>query len=146
MNKVFLSGMIAGDRAGVQPQTGAAYLTFVLAVRHKNAKGITKQELYRVNAWNNAAAWGNAHLRKNQLVALEGYLTQRSLGSTAGFAVEITAETFLPGFSVSIPPRPAPSVSDSTEVPGIGSRLYKAPSLVVEKESSNEKNSAFAPT
>lgn len=144
MNKVFLSGMIAGDPAFVQPQASAAYLTFVLAVRHKNAKGMVKQALYRINAWNNAAVWGNAHLHKHQQVALEGYLTQRSPESASGFSVEITAETFLPGFCVSTPLRPASSAHDSIEATSRCNSQWAIFNSTSEQKTACEKDSTAA--
>ena len=97
MNQVFVAGIIADRPRLVQPETGAARLTFALNVRHRTAKGVVKQELYTVNAWNNVALWGAKQLAQGQLVALQGYLTQHTRDNGV-LSVEITAEEFLPAY------------------------------------------------
>ena len=94
MNQVFISGIIADRPRLTQPENGAAHLMFALSVRHRTAKGVVKQELYTVNAWNRVALWGAEQLAQGQLVALQGYLTQHARESGV-LAVEITAEEFL---------------------------------------------------
>ena len=96
MNKVYISGILADMPACVQREGGAAHLVFQLRVRHRTAKGAVKQEMYRINAWNNTAVWGRQNLRQGQLLSVQGYLTQRILENGVP-AVEITAEEFFPG-------------------------------------------------
>ena len=91
MNKVYISGILADMPAFVQREGGAAHLVFQLRVRHRTAKGAVKQEMYRINAWNNTAGWGRQNLRQGQLLSVQGYLTQRILENGVP-AVEITAE------------------------------------------------------
>ena len=94
MNKIFISGIIADRPRLTQPENGAAHLMFALSVRHRTAKGVVKQELYTVNAWNRVALWGAEQLAQGRLVALQGYLTQHAREGGA-LTVEITAEEFL---------------------------------------------------
>ena len=94
MNQVFISGIIADRPRLTQPENGAAHLMFALSVRHRTAKGVVKQELYTVNAWNRVALWGAEQLAQGQLVAMRGYLTQHARENGV-LAVEITAEEFL---------------------------------------------------
>ncbi len=94
MNQVFISGIIADRPRLTQPENGTAHLMFVLSVRHRTAKGVVKQELYTVNAWNRVALWGAEQLAQGQLVAMRGYLTQHARENGV-LAVEITAEEFL---------------------------------------------------
>ncbi len=98
MNKVYLSGVIVENPALVTTEQGATHLILNLSVSHRNKAGI-KSELYRVNAWNNAAIWGNANLRRGQQIMVQGYLTQRpARGEGEGtFDVDVTAEEFFPG-------------------------------------------------
>ena len=93
MNQVFVAGIIADRPRLVQPETGAARLTFALNVRHRTAKGVVKQELYTVNAWNNVALWGAKQLAQGQLVALQGYLTQHTRDNGV-----LSVEEFLPAY------------------------------------------------
>lgn len=95
MNQVFLSGIIAGRPRLLRPENGAAHLLFPLRVRHKTAKGVVKQELYTVNAWNNVALWGAKQLGQGQLVVMQGYLTQR-MREDGILSVEVTVDEFLP--------------------------------------------------
>ncbi len=97
MNKVYLSGTIADMPTFSQPEGGAAHLVFQFCVRHRTAKGMMKQELYRVSAWNNAATWGQANLRQGQRLALQGYLTQRFVSETGVISVEVAVEEFFSG-------------------------------------------------
>ena len=95
MNQVFLSGIIAEEPRLTQPEGTAAHLLFPLRVRHRTAKGVVKQELYTVNAWNNVALWGAKQLGRGQLVAIQGYLTQHTRENGV-LSVEVTADEFLP--------------------------------------------------
>ena len=101
MNQVFLSGVIAGKPYLSQSEGGAAHLLFPLSVRHRTAKGVVKQELYTVNAWNNVALWGARRLEQGQLVAMQGYLTQH-MRENGTLSVEVTADEFLPAHRSSI--------------------------------------------
>ena len=95
MNQVFIAGIVADRPRLTQPENGAVHLKFALSVRHRTAKGVVKQEVYAVNAWNKAALWGAKQLAQGQLVALQGYLTQHT-GEDGVLSVEVTAEEFLP--------------------------------------------------
>ena len=90
MNQVYISGKIADRPRLTRAENGSAHLMFALSVRHRTAKGLVKQELYTVNAWNKAALWGAEQLAQGQLVALRGYLTQHT-----GEGGVLTAEEFL---------------------------------------------------
>ena len=94
MNQVYISGKIADRPRLTRAETGSAHLMFALSVRHRTARGVVKQELYTVNAWNKAAQWGAEQLAQGQLVALRGYLTQHT-GEGGVLTVEVTAEEFL---------------------------------------------------
>ena len=96
MNKVYISGEIAS--APVLTSSAKPHLIFDLLVGHKTIDGVRKSEWYCVNAWNNAALWGMAHLRRGQSVAVQGYLTQRATDQEHPVTrVEITATEFFPG-------------------------------------------------
>lgn len=98
MNKAFLSGRIVGNPELRMEGNDSAYLSLLLNVRHRTRGGEMHQEIYHVNAWNNAARWGAENLSRGQIVAVQGYLTQRQI-QTAGItatATEVTAEEFLP--------------------------------------------------
>ncbi len=94
MNQVYISGKIADRPRLTRAENGSAHLMFALSVRHRTARGVVKQELYTVNAWNKAALWGAEQLAQGQLVALRGYLTQHT-GEGGVLTVEVTAEEFL---------------------------------------------------
>ncbi len=104
MNKVYLSGVIVENPTLITTEQGATHLVLNLSVSHRNKAGI-KSELYRVNAWNNAAIWGNTNLRRGQHIMVQGYLSQRPArgeGETA-FDVDVTAEEFFTGSRVAAP-------------------------------------------
>ena len=95
MNKVFLSGVIDSTPIlATTAEMSTPHLTINLAVTHKNKLGI-KSELYRVNAWNNAAVWAASNLQRGQQVMVEGYLTQRA--TPEGNQVDVTANEFFVG-------------------------------------------------
>lgn len=98
MNKIFMSGMIAGAPVLRMEKGDTAHLTLMISVRHRTQSGEMKKELYRVNAWNTMARWGADNLVKGQIVALQGYLTQRQVqaGGMSAIVTEITAEEFMP--------------------------------------------------
>lgn len=98
MNKVFISGMIMGNPELRMEQGENAHLVLNLSVRHKTKDGEIRKEIYRVSAWHNTAKWGAENLAGGQIVAVQGYLTQRSIradGVTA-VATEIAVEEFFP--------------------------------------------------
>ena len=78
MNKVFVSGIIAGEPALRSSENGMAHLIFPLSVRHRTMNGMMRQEIYTINAWNNPAIWGKENLRVGNLITVQGYLTQHS--------------------------------------------------------------------
>lgn len=96
MNKVFLSGVIDDQPMLMGAEGAPAHLAFNLAVSHRTAKNEMRRELYRINAWNNAARWGHVRLAQGQPVALQGYLTQRPalVNGEPIRAVDVTAEEF----------------------------------------------------
>lgn len=98
MNKVYISGIIAEDPRLVGAAGGKAHLVFPIIVVHKARAGM-KSEIYRIHAWDRAAAWGMKNLSANQSVVVQGYLTQRasSSGGTAHIVVAVTAQEFIPG-------------------------------------------------
>lgn len=96
MNKVFVSGIIAGEPALYSSENGMAHLIFPLSVRHRTMNGMIRQELYTINAWNNPAIWGKENLRVGNLITVQGYLTQHSRENGV-LMTEVTAEEFLLG-------------------------------------------------
>lgn len=97
MNKVYLSGEVA-----TQPtltEGAAPHMIFDLLVTHRTAAGVRREELYRVNAWHEAARWGFANLRRGQRAALQGYLTQYVATDLERpiKMVDVTATEFFPG-------------------------------------------------
>lgn len=95
MNQVYISGKIADRPRLTRAENGSAHLMFALSVRHRTAKGLVKQELYTVNAWNRVAQWGEKELEQGELVGVKGYLTQHR-GENGMVCVEVTAEEILP--------------------------------------------------
>ena len=96
MNKVFVSGIIAGEPALRSSENGMAHLIFPLSVRHRTMNGMMRQEIYTINAWNNPAIWGKENLRVGNLITVQGYLTQHSRENGV-LMTEVTAEEFLLG-------------------------------------------------
>ena len=98
MNKVFLSGMIAGTPVLHKHDGGKKQLTFALLVSHRTQAGEERRESYQINAWNSAAIWAHAHLRAGMCVGLQGYLTQKILrgSGVCVTATEVTVEQFMP--------------------------------------------------
>ena len=98
MNRVFISGIIAGIPQFKQAGTGAAHLALPLSVRHTTRAGETRREIYRVSAWNNLARWGAQNLVTGQHIGLSGYLTQRQTGmdEKKRVCIEIAAIEFFP--------------------------------------------------
>lgn len=98
MNKLFISGFIADDPQLRQEQGEIPHLVFNLSVRHKTRFGEVRKETYRVSAWHKAAQWGANNLVKGQLVAIQGYLTQRQVvaGNITATTTEIAVDEFLP--------------------------------------------------
>ena len=94
MNKVYISGkIIEAPQIHLNDGSSPIYMTTTLCVTHKTRIGIRKYETYRINAWNRVAQWGLENLKLGQIVAIQGYLIQKS-GN--GPAVEIAVEEFLP--------------------------------------------------
>ncbi|HIS03194.1 MAG TPA: single-stranded DNA-binding protein [Candidatus Pullichristensenella avicola] len=99
MNQVYISGMIADRPRLVEVENGTEHLIFGVSVRHRTAKGLVKQEIYTVNAWNGVAQWGGKALAQGELVGIKGYLTQHR-GENGTIYVEVTAEEILPARKV----------------------------------------------
>ena len=95
MNQVYISGKIADRPRLVETENGREHLLFGVSVRHRTAKGLVKQEIYTVNAWNRVAQWGEKELEQGELVGVKGYLTQHR-GENGMVCVEVTAEEILP--------------------------------------------------
>ena len=98
MNKVFLSGTIAGTPVLQKHDGGKKKLTFALIVTHKTQAGEARHERYQINAWNSVAIWAHARLRDGMHVGLQGYLTQKILrdSGVCVTATEVTVEQFMP--------------------------------------------------
>lgn len=98
MNKLYISGYIMDEPQLRQEQGDIPHLVFNLSVRHKTRGGETRKEAYRVSAWYKAAQWGADNLAKGQLVAIQGYLTQRQVvaGNITATSTEIAVDEFLP--------------------------------------------------
>jgi len=98
MNRLYISGRILEKPALRVLADGTPHLIFELVVRHKTKEGVTHREIYRVNAWHQAAEYGARQLRQGQHVVLRGYLTQNHV-KTANVLVmstEIVAQEFWP--------------------------------------------------
>jgi len=93
MNKVFISGKITQQPVLRMEGGEIPHLMLEVSVGHKKRNGEIRSENYRVSAWNRVAEWGVANLRRGQVIAIQGYLSQTS-GETV--VTEVTAEEFLP--------------------------------------------------
>ena len=89
INKVFLSGVITGRVEDMGMEEQAKHVVFDLTVPHRTREGEEKKEVYRINAWNGCAKFCMGCLETGMEVALQGYLTQRTL-YVAGRPVLIT--------------------------------------------------------
>lgn len=98
MNKLYISGCIMDEPQLRKEQGEIEHLVFNLSVRHKTRSGESRREAYRVSAWHKTARWGADNLSKGQLVAIQGYLTQRQVvaGNITATSTEIAVEEFLP--------------------------------------------------
>ena len=130
MNNVSISGYIMDEPELREEQGGIAHLVFNLSVRHKTRAGEIRKESYRVSAWYKTAQWGISNLAKGQLVAIQGYLTQRQVvvGNIVGTSTEIVAEEFLP---MRQPTAKEPVLEASNEVPN-GEVCVSAPQSATE--------------
>lgn len=99
MNKVFISGLISETPVFRMEASEIPHLILSLCVRHKTGAGKMQKETYRVSAWHNAARWGAEHLRKGQIIGLQGYLSQRKVnaGNIMATETEIAVDEFLSG-------------------------------------------------
>ena len=93
MNKVYISGkIIEAPQMHLNDGSSSVYMTTTLCVTHKTRMGLRKYETYRINAWNRIAQWALENLKLGQIVAIQGYLIQKSGNGTAA---EIAVEEFL---------------------------------------------------
>lgn len=98
MNRIFMSGIVAETPVLITAQDGTARIMFRICVSHRNRNGVTKRELYPVNAWHNVAKWAHEHLSMGQRVSLEGYLTLHHDGAQEDAQrIEVTADEFFAG-------------------------------------------------
>ena len=95
MNKVFVSGIIAGEPALHSSENGMAHLIFPLSVRHRTMNGMMRQEIYTINAWNNPAIWGKENLRVEEF--LLGLKPGRRFKAKSAPAVLATKDDAAPG-------------------------------------------------
>ena len=102
MNRVYISGMIAGTPEFRMEKEEIPHLTFVLSMRRGLENGRVCREFYRISACKGIARWGAEHLKKGQIVGIQGSLTQRRVLAANVTAVEtvIVADEFLAGPSV----------------------------------------------
>lgn len=91
MNKVFLSGVIANDPSYTSSENGIERLTFQLCIKHRTVSGIIHKEYYTINAWNDTAKWAKRNLSKGGFIALQGYLTQKTIKTPDGTPVVVTS-------------------------------------------------------
>ncbi len=91
MNRVFLSGMIANDPSHTSSENGIERLTFQLCIKHRTLSGIIHKEYYTINAWNETAKWAKRNLSKGGFIALQGYLTQKTIKTSDGASVVVTS-------------------------------------------------------
>ena len=98
MNKLFVTGHIAETPILKMEQGDIPHLVIMLAVRHKTRSGEVRKEVYRASAWYKTAQWGIGNLAKGGCVAIQGYLTQRTVmeEGMATTSTEIAVEEFLP--------------------------------------------------
>ena len=120
MNKVLITGIIAGDPAFRILDDGTPNLRIKLGVQHRTKTGERRREYYRVNAWNGTANWADKNLKKGQLITIQGYLSQRkfSINGVSGNATEITADEFtIAHFSIEKDPlednNPTPTANEN---------------------------------
>lgn len=90
MNKVYLSGVVSGAIMVSSENEKGEHVEFDVQVRHKTSGDVMKKELYRIHCWNRLGGWAKAHLTPGKLVAIEGYLTQKS-------GICIAAKEIVPG-------------------------------------------------
>ena len=99
MNKFIGSGLIM-NIAFREENSGIPHTIISLGMRHKTRAGETRRETYRVSAWNTTALWAKDNLRVGQIIALLGYLTQRTT-KDGHSTTEIAAEEFIPSLQTS---------------------------------------------
>ena len=105
INKVYLSGTVAGRIDEISQAGQAKHVVFDLCVPHKTRDGIEKRELYRINAWNGCAKFCAGSLAPGMQVALQGYLSQRTL--YVGDRPVVVTEVALNEVTIPAPPEPA---------------------------------------
>lgn len=94
MNRIVLSGQVAGNPKLFTTNAGVTHASFPLSVAHRTGKGIVKHVLFPIHCWQKTAVWIEANIVSGQQVYLEGYLSQSMQGN--GFNGEITATLVLP--------------------------------------------------
>lgn len=128
MNRVILTGHLAGDPEARTTQSGISQSTFRLAVQRRfaNANGVREADFLTIVAWRATADFCNRYLTKGRLVAVEGSIQVRSYDAQDGskrYVTEIIADSVEglgkapnadPGPTP--PPGPEPDPNEFTEV------------------------------
>lgn len=98
MNRVILTGHLAGDPEARTTQSGISQSTFRLAVQRRfaNAQGVREADFLTIVAWRATADFCNRYLTKGRLVAVEGSIQTRSYDAQDGskrYVTEIIADS-----------------------------------------------------
>lgn len=118
MNRVILTGRLAGDPEARTTQSGISQSTFRLAVQRRfaNAQGVREADFLTVVAWRATADFCNRYLSKGRLVAVEGSIQTRSYDAQDGskrYVTEIIADSVEGlGKAPNADPGPTPSRND----------------------------------
>ncbi len=96
MNRIYLTGIVYDQPMALGSADAGNHIVFKLVVRHRAKTGV-KSEIYRINAWNECAKYCMERLQKGTRVALDGYLTQRTVlfGEKQFQAVEVTVSEIM---------------------------------------------------
>ena len=140
MNKVFVSGVISKAPLLRVENGNIPHLVMSIRISHKTRDGETHKETYRLSAWNGVAQWGIENLSVGQIIAVQGYLTQRKakIGNDDVTMTEIAAEEFIPSTQTSYQVRTTTDVEvadlrnslDDDELTSTITDAYTAPASV----------------
>lgn len=93
MNKIVLLGRTTADLELKQTTQGKSVTTFSLAVKRPFTKDAT--DFHNIVAWDKQAELAAKYVRKGDMIAIEGYLTNRSYNAQDGskrYVTEVIAE------------------------------------------------------
>lgn len=93
MNKIILMGITTAEMELKQTNAGKSVTTFSLAVKRPFTKDAT--DFHNIVAWDKQAELAANYVRKGDMIAIEGYLTNRSYNAQDGskrYVTEVIAE------------------------------------------------------